>query len=82
MECNRCLSNKTIQSINLDSENICQFCKIHDEMDREYPLMKSEKRLFKIAEKIKSDGINSKYDCVVGVSGGRDSTLLYYIKKF
>ena len=83
MECNRCLSNETIQSINLDSENICQFCKIHDEMDREYPLDEnSEKRLFKIAEKIKSDGINSKYDCVVGVSGGRDSTfLLYYIKK-
>ena len=83
MECNRCLSNETIQSINLDSENICQFCKIYDEMDREYPLDEnSEKRLFKIAEKIKRDGINSKYDCVVGVSGGRDSTfLLYYIKK-
>ncbi len=83
MECNRCLSNETIQSINLDSENICQFCKIYDEMDKEYPLdQNSEKRLLKIAEKIKRDGINSKYDCVVGVSGGRDSTfLLYYIKK-
>ncbi len=83
MECNRCLSNETIQSINLDSENICQFCKIYDEMDREYPLdQNSEKRLLKIADKIKRDGINSKHDCVVGVSGGRDSTfLLYYIKK-
>ena len=83
MECNRCLSNETIQSIYLDSENICQFCKIYDEMEKEYPLDEnSEKRLFKIAEKIKNDGINSKYDCVVGVSGGRDSTfLLYYIKK-
>ena len=54
MECNRCLSNETIQSINLDSENICQFCKIHDEMDKEYPLDEnSEKRLFKIAKKLK-----------------------------
>ena len=83
MECNSCLSNETIQSINLDSNNICQFCKIHDEMEKEYPLNEnSEKRLFEIAEKIKKDGINSKYDCVVGVSGGRDSTfLLYYIKR-
>ena len=83
MECNRCLSNETIQSISLYVKNICQFCKIHDEMEKEYPLDEnSEKRLFKIAEKIKNDGINSKYDCVVGVSGGRDSTfLLYYIKK-
>ena len=83
MECSRCLSNETIQSINLDSNNICQFCKIHDEMDNEFPLNEnSEKRLFKVAEKIREKGSKSKYDCVVGVSGGRDSTfLLYYIKK-
>ena len=51
-------------------------------MDREYPLDEnSEKRLFKIADKIKKDGINSKYDCVVGVSGGRDSTFLIILYK-
>ena len=54
MECNRCLSNQTIQSINLDSNNICQFCKIHDEMNNEYPLNEnSEKKLFEITKKIK-----------------------------
>lgn len=83
MECSRCLSNQTIQSINLDINNICQFCKIHDEMDNEFPLDdNSEKKLLEIAEKIKKKGSKLKYDCVVGVSGGRDSTfLLYYIKK-
>lgn len=83
MECSRCLSNETIQSIILDENNICQFCNIHNEMEKEFPLdNNSEKELFKIAEKIKNDGLNSKYDCVVGISGGRDSTfLLYYIKK-
>ena len=43
MECSRCLSNETIQSINLDSNNICQFCKIHDEMDNEFLNENSEK---------------------------------------
>ena len=83
MECDRCLSNQTIKSINLDKNNICQFCNIHDEMNEEFPLNDlSEKKLFKISEKIKKDGINSNYDCIVGISGGRDSTfLLYYIKK-
>lgn len=83
MECVRCLSNDTIQSIKLDKNKICQFCSIHDEMEKEFPLNEnSEKKLFKIAEKIKKDGLHSRYDCVVGVSGGRDSTfLLYYIKK-
>ena len=83
MECNNCLSNHTIKSIYLDSNNICQFCKIHNEMDKEFPLNdNSEKKLFEIAKKIKKKGSKSKYDCIVGVSGGRDSTfLLYYIKK-
>ena len=83
MECSRCLSNQTIQSLSLDANNICQFCKIHNEMDKEYPLNdNSEKKLFEISKKIKKTGSKSKYDCVVGVSGGRDSTfLLYYIKK-
>ena len=83
MECKICLSNHTIKSIYLDSNNICQFCKIHSEMDKEFPLNdNSEKKLFEIAKKIKKKGSKSKYDCIVGVSGGRDSTfLLYYIKK-
>ena len=83
MECNRCLANSTISSLKLDQDGICQFCQIHDEMDSEYPLNESsEKKILKIAEKIKNDGKNLKYNCVVGVSGGRDSTfLLYYVKK-
>jgi site-specific recombinase XerD len=48
MECSRCLSNNTIQSINLDLNNICQFCKMYDEMDSEFPLNdNSEKNYFK-----------------------------------
>ncbi len=82
MECNRCLSNLTISSIKLDKNGICQFCKIHDEMDKEFPLNdNSEKNLFKIAKKVKVDGKNLKYDCVVGVSGGRDSSFLLYLVK-
>ena len=83
MECNRCLANNTISSLKLNKEGICQFCIIHDEMDKEFLLNDlSEKKIFDIANKIKKDGKNKKYDCIVGISGGRDSTfLLYYIKK-
>ena len=42
-----------------------------------------KKNYLKLLKRLKKKGSNSKYDCVVGVSGGRDSTfLLYYIKKF
>ena len=57
MECSRCLANSTINSLKLDKDGICQFCKIHDEMDKEYPLNKySEENIFKIAETIKQKG--------------------------
>ncbi len=83
MECKVCLSNETIPNLKFNNKGICQFCSMHDEMNKEFPLnSNSEKEIFKIAQKIKNDGKNLKYDSLVGISGGRDSTfLLYYVKK-
>ena len=80
--CKRCVANYTIESLNLDNQHICQFCKIHDEMEKEYPLNdNSFNELIKISEQIKKDGNGKKYDCVVGVSGGKDSSYLLYLVK-
>lgn len=81
--CKRCVSDSSIESLHLDKFGICQFCKIHEEMEKEYPLNdESLNVLKKISEKIKIEGKNKKYNCVVGVSGGKDSSyLLYLVKK-
>ena len=80
--CKKCVSDTSIKSLVLDLNGICQFCKIHDEMEKEYPLDDgSFKRLIKISNKIKIAGKNKKYDCIVGVSGGKDSSYLLYIVK-
>lgn len=81
--CKRCVSNYSINSLKLDINGICQFCKIHDEMEAEYPLNENSfKELIKISNKIKKEGKDKKFDCVVGVSGGKDSSyLLYLVKK-
>ena len=81
--CKICVSDDSIKSLFLDKNQICQFCHIHNEMEKEYPLNDdSFKKLLKIAEKIKKDGQNKKYNCIVGVSGGKDSSyLLYLVKK-
>jgi len=82
--CSRCLlNNRVLSSLTLDKNLICQFCKIHEEMEKEYPrkLQKSNE-IYNIAEQIKNEGRNKKYNCIVGVSGGRDSSyLLYFLKK-
>ena len=42
---------------------------------------KGQEILFKTADKIRSDGKNKKYDCLIGISGGVDSSYLTYIAK-
>ena len=69
--CSRCILDDSIQEINFDENNICNFCHIHDEIDKKYELNeKTKNRLNGIINKIKTKGKNKKYDCIVGVSGG------------
>jgi hypothetical protein len=69
--------NETIPNIFFDSNGICSYCHINDKMEKEYPLDgKQSDRLKIIVDKIKEDSKDKKYDCVIGVSGGCDSSLI------
>ncbi len=51
-------------------------------MVKEYPDGKEGEKIFsQIVEQVKKDGKNRKYDCVIGVSGGCDSSYLVYMAK-
>lgn len=77
--CNRCICDTTIPGITFDEKGECMYCKIHDQMETEFaPGKESERKLKKIVSEIKAAGKGKKYDCIVGVSGGRDSTYLLY----
>jgi len=81
--CSRCVMDSDAIGIRFDENGICNYCKIHDQWNDSFPINEeSSEKLKKIIEKIKEDGKNKKYDCIVGVSGGVDSTYtLYYVKK-
>jgi len=80
--CKRCIIDTTVPGVSFDENGVCSFCKLHDKLDMMYPLdEKGKKQQQKIIEKIKSSGKNNKYDCVVGISGGRDSTYNLYLAK-
>jgi N-acetyl sugar amidotransferase len=69
----------TVEGIKFDEDGVCNFCKIHDELERKHPLdAEGKKKLDLIINSIKKDGSKKEYDCVVGVSGGRDSTYTLY----
>lgn len=77
--CTRCVCDTTIPIIRFDEEGVCSYCYLHDEMEKEYPQGKEgTQRLKKIVQEIKNKGKGKKYNCIVGVSGGRDSTFLLY----
>lgn len=77
--CTRCIMDDTVQGIEFDQKGECTFCHIHDELEAKFPLNENAKsELQKIVDKIKSEGINKKYDCIIGISGGRDSSFTLY----
>jgi N-acetyl sugar amidotransferase len=77
--CTRCIIDDTVSGIVFDKDGVCTFCHIHDELEAFYPLgEETSKRLKVVVDNIKKDGKRKKYDCVVGVSGGRDSTYTLY----
>lgn len=73
--CSRCILDDTVSDIWYDTNGECKYCKIHDYMEQRHPLNpSSRKELNRIINKIKKKGKGRPYDCIVGVSGGRDST--------
>ena len=80
--CSNCILDSSIPNIQFDDRGICNFCEIHDEMEREFPLNElGQQKLSQLLDKVKAKGKNKKYDCVAGVSGGTDSTYNLYMAK-
>ena len=81
--CTRCIMDTTVQGITFDENGVCTFCHIHNELEEKFSLNSNiENELNVIVEKIKKNGKRKKYDCIVGVSGGKDSsyTLVKVVK--
>lgn len=76
--CNRCLFTSEIAKIHEDGN--CEYCHLHDELSTQ----SNPNDLYKQLDVIKADGKGKQYDCLIGISGGLDSTLLLYlaVKKF
>ena len=77
--CSRCILDTTIEDIWFDENGECKYCKIHDEMEKRHPFGDSSAlEINRLVERIKKNGRNKPFDCIAGVSGGRDSTYTLY----
>lgn len=73
--CTRCVYDETIPAIHFDDDGVCNYCHMHDDLDRRYPNGEAGASILEtMAGRIRRAGRGRKYDCVVGVSGGCDSS--------
>lgn len=81
--CTRCVMDTTDPEITFDRDGVCNHCHDHDRLAAQ--LVQSgaagRGRLDELVAAIKRDGAGRPYDCVLGVSGGVDSTYVAYTAK-
>jgi len=75
--CPQCTLSLATPSIELNDNNSCNYCQTHQKI-----VYKGEDELLKILDKHRGEA--GKYDCIVPISGGRDSTftLLKLVKDY
>ena len=75
--CSRCIYDSSILNISFNQDGVCNFCEQIDFLNSQYlPGNEGQKIFDSIILKIKKEGFKKKYDCIIGVSGGTDSSYL------
>ncbi len=82
IRCSRCLYDEKTPNISFDHDGVCNYCRQTEQLFEEYPAGKQGEEIVNgIAEQIKKENRNKKYDIIVGVSGGCDSSFLVHKAK-
>jgi N-acetyl sugar amidotransferase len=80
-QCTRCIMDTTDPDITFDNNGVCNHCERYDTLLSIRVFRENEGKiaLNSLVENIKRDGKGKEYDCVIGVSGGVDSTYVAYL---
>ncbi len=75
--CTRCIMDTSASDIVFDADGVCSYCTDFVETKQGVLTLSDEERGAKFADlvaKVRADGRGKPYDCIVGVSGGVDSS--------
>ncbi len=80
--CKRCAMDTSDLDIVFKSDNTCNHCEKYFERREEFIFDNKKSNLLdEVVKVIKNDGKAKKYDCIIGISGGVDSTYVAYLVK-
>jgi hypothetical protein len=75
------MDNSSDEFISFDAEGICNYCT--DALNRKnntyFPNEEGKKKIEEMVNLLKREGKGKKYDCLMGISGGLDSSYLAYL---
>lgn len=72
-KCNRCLLTDEIKGVTINEKTgQCNFCDLHDSIEKQV----ASTDIDKIINKVRKKGKGKKYDCLIGISGGFDSSFM------
>lgn len=79
--CTRCVMDTTDSKIAFDENGVCDHCLSFDRdtLPNWHTDERGKNDLAKIVDKIKQDGKSRDFDCIIGMSGGADSSYLLHV---
>jgi len=81
--CTNCIMDTSDPNITFDEKGWCDYCNnYHKNILPNWHIdERGKKELMMMADKIKKEGIGKDFDCIIGLSGGMDSSYVAYIVK-
>ena len=83
--CSNCVMDTSDSKIVFDEKGMCDHChNFYENINPNWNPEGNPEELQKLIDKIKKDGQGKKYDCLIGLSGGVDSSYVAYcaVKKW
>jgi N-acetyl sugar amidotransferase len=81
--CSNCVMDTTDSMITFDQNGVCDHCNTFykEILPNWHTDEKGREELEKIVERIRKEGAGKDFDCIIGMSGGIDSSYLTYVAK-
>lgn len=77
--CRKCILPESYPNISFDKNGVCCVCRDHEERFENIDFVERERSLAVLFDRYRSKG--RRWDCMVPVSGGKDSTYVLYVCK-
>ncbi|RYG88687.1 MAG: N-acetyl sugar amidotransferase [Alphaproteobacteria bacterium] len=81
--CNNCIMDTSDSKIVFDDKGVCEYCNNYYDniLPNWHPDETGERQIMAQIEQIKRDGQGKEHDCLIGLSGGVDSSYVVYLAK-